>query len=244
MRFAIAFGFFALALGTLAVRTVLDNGWLLAVFEGDVAVCFLGFAVIYGLRASGIEIEQKLDRSPWSPAIRLVLLPELALGVLVLFVSRWFDREGLLNPLADRIFIGRLPFASERSKLRAAGVDAVLNLCWEFPRLSKVDRDSDFLSAHVPILDASPPTDRQFREAVEIIARWRAEGRCVLIHCAQGHGRTATISAALLVSLGLANDAEQALAMIKAARPLASPSPGQKAALVHFCSKHPSVEGH
>jgi diacylglycerol kinase (ATP) len=244
MRFAIAFGVIGLTLGTLAVRTTFEHGWLLAFVEGDLSLCFLGLAVIYGLRATGIEIERILDKPGWSPLIRLVLLPQLALGSVVLFVGRWFDREGLLNPLADGIFVGQLPFPSERSKIEAAGIGAVLNLCWKYPPASKLNRASDLISAHVPILDACPPTDRQFREAVETVERWRSEGRCVLIHCAQGHGRTATVSAAVMVRLGLAVDVAQALAMVQAARPLAKPSSEQKAALIRFCGIHPLLQDH
>jgi protein-tyrosine phosphatase len=56
----------------------------------------------------------------------------------------------------------------------------------------------------------------------------------VLIHCAQGHGRTATIAAAVLARLELAADAEEALSRIRAVRPFAIPSREQKAALIRY----------
>jgi hypothetical protein len=64
--------------------------------------------------------------------------------------------------------------------------------------------------------------------------QWHATGWCVLIHCAQGHGRTATIAAAVLVRLELAADAEEALARVRAVRPFAVPSREQKAALMQY----------
>jgi hypothetical protein len=76
----------------------------------------------------------------------------------------------------------------------------------------------------------------QFQAAVTTVAKWRAADRCVFIHCAQGHGRTATITAAGLVELALAPDVDQALARIRAARRFASPSGHQKAALVRYLS--------
>ena len=86
------------------------------------------------------------------------------------------------------------------------------------------------------ILDGSAPTDAQFRAAVTTVAKWRAADRCVFIHCAQGHGRTATITAAILVELELAVDFEQALSRVRAARPFAYPSGEQKAALIRYLS--------
>jgi hypothetical protein len=239
MRFAIAFGICGLVFVALAIRQADERhafGWVLVAVEADLATCLLSLSVIYGLNSTGFEVEDILQRGGWSPVVRAILLPYLALGVLVLFVSRWFDREGLLNPLAPGLSIGRLPFPFERAGLRAVGIDAVLNLCWEFPRLSGVDREPGLMTARIPILDGMPPTDRQFIEAVETVERWLAEGRSVLIHCAQGHGRTATIAAAVLVRLGLARDVREALALVKSARPLARPSSPQERALIRYCS--------
>jgi protein-tyrosine phosphatase len=86
----------------------------------------------------------------------------------------------------------------------------------------------------VPILDAGAPTESQFQTAVEVVTQWRATGRSVLIHCAQGHGRTATIAAAVLVRLQLAADAGEALSRVRAVRPFAIPSREQKAALMKY----------
>lgn len=222
MRFAVVFGFLGAA--TLAIAARSAGGWgLLAIAELYLGACFLTLAAIYGLRAAGLNVEAALDRPVVSLIARAVLLPYPIIGAVALYISRWFDREGLFNPVAPGLFIGRLPFPNELPQLRPAGIDAVLNLCWEFPRLSGVDR--------APLLDGSPPTDGQFERAVQRVSQWRVEGRNVLIHCAQGHGRTATITAAVLIRLGLASDVDEALALIRAARPFAKPSRGQLAAL-------------
>lgn len=237
MRYALVFGLLGGALLALAARSVglADGAWRpRALGELYLAVCFLTLASVYGLREVGVEVEDLLVRPVWSILARAVLLPYLLVGAAVLFMSRWFDREGLLNPLAPGLFIGRLPFPSELPKLRAAGIGAVLNLCWEFPRLSGMDGELDVQTAHAPILDGAPPSDRRFEEAIQRVEQWRAEGRSVLIHCAQGHGRTATIAAAVLIRLGLASDIDEALSMIQAARPLAKPSRQQKAALRRY----------
>jgi Dual specificity phosphatase, catalytic domain len=255
MRFMLVFGLLGMFLAALAVRLARDaHGawWWLVGTESYFASCFLAVAAIYGLRTVGLSVEDIPRRSIGSFILRAVLLPYLALGGATLYFARWFDSEGLLNPVVPGLCIGRLPFLWERTRVRDAGVQAVMNLCWEFPRLSSVDRDSGLEAAHVPILDGSAPTERQFQAAVEVVMRWHATGRCVLIHCAQGHGRTATIAAAVLARLELAAavlarlelaaDAEDALSRIRAVRSFAVPSREQKAALIRYLAST-KIEG-
>jgi predicted protein tyrosine phosphatase len=237
MRFMFVFGLLGMILAALAIRLARDahgGWWWLVGADGYLGSCFLAVAAIYGLRPAGFSVEDIPRRSIGSFILRVILLPYLALGGATLYFARWFDSEGLLNPVAPGLFIGRLPFPSERTRVRDAGVQAVLNLCWEFPRLSQVDRDPRLATIHVPILDAGAPTESQFQTAVEVVTQWRATGRSVLIHCAQGHGRTATIAAAVLVRLQLAADAGEALSRVRAVRPFAIPSREQKAALMKY----------
>jgi hypothetical protein len=237
MRFMFVFGLLGMFLAALAMRLTRDaHGawWWLVSAAGYLASCFLAVAAIYGLRAAGFSVEDIPRRSVESFILRAILLPYLALGGATLYFARWFDSEGLLNPVAPGLFIGRLPFPWECASVRNAGVQAVLNLCWEFPRLSRLDRDPRLATVHVPILDAAAPTGSQFQTAVDVVTRWHATGWCVLIHCAQGHGRTATIAAAVLVRLELAADAGEALARVRAVRPFAVPSREQKAALMQY----------
>ena len=237
MRFTLAFGFLGLILAGLAVRLAghaSAGWWWLVGAETYLAICFLAIAAVYGLRTAGISVEGKCVRSTPLVLSRVILLPYVAFGALALYIGRWFDSEGLLNPVAQGLYIGRLPFPADQAQVRDAGVQAVLNLCWEFRRHSGIDREPGLETAQVSILDGAAPTDEQFQTAVRIVAEWRAAGRCVLIHCAQGHGRTATITAAVLVRLGLAPGVEEALSEVRAARHFAYPSREQKAALIRY----------
>ena len=66
-----------------------------------------------------------------------------------------------------------------------------------------------------PTLDAEPPDPALFRSLVQRLRD--QEG--VLVHCASGHGRSATLAAALLIARGLASSVAEAEAMLRARRP-------------------------
>jgi hypothetical protein len=242
MRFAIVFGLLGLILVVSILRQVRDAAgawWLLVAYEAYLAVCILALAVTYGLRHAGLPVEGLFAHPVWSPTHRAILLPYAVLAGLTLYLSRWFDREDLMNPVGPGLFVGRLPFPSEHPRLADAGITAVLSLCWEFPLLPAPSKTSGLEVACVPILDGCPPSNRQFREAMERVALWRAEGRTVLIHCAQGHGRSATIAAAVLCRLGVSPDVEGALTLIRTSRPRARPSRSQREALEGFLDLPP-----
>jgi len=64
--------------------------------------------------------------------------------------------------------------------------------------------------------------------------------KVVLVHCAQGHGRTAVFAACWLVHHGHAPDADAAIAACVAARPGVSMSPVQRAFVRDFVARrHP-----
>jgi protein-tyrosine phosphatase len=58
----------------------------------------------------------------------------------------------------------------------------------------------------------------------------------VYIHCAFGRGRSATIAAAVCLRLGLARDADGAVACVKAKRPVIRVRGEQFAALQRYAS--------
>jgi len=53
----------------------------------------------------------------------------------------------------------------------------------------------------------------------------------VLVHCANGHGRSALFVAGLLVDLELVESFEEGLDIVKQCRPLAVPNSGQLATI-------------
>lgn len=237
MRYALTFGTLGMVLALTAVRTAGEaagGGRLLVAVQAYLAVCLLTLATVYGLRHLGVPVEDLLARRGWSWGARALLLPYHALARTTLLVTSRLSREAMMCRVGPGFHVGRMPFPWEHERLADGRVDAVLSLCWEFPPRPHRRGAGMLEVACVPILDGSPPSDRQFREAIAWVeGQWRA-GRTVLIHCAQGHGRSATVAAAVLCRLGLAADAEDALAQILRARPHAKPSRAQRDALRRF----------
>jgi hypothetical protein len=231
MRYALALGILATGLVVVAVEQMTRVGglwWVLIGIELYLAASFFTLSAIYGFHHAGRPIEEAWMRPGRRGLAAMLLFPYRALGRLTLRLSR----EKAISLVAPRLYIGRLPFPREYAKLNGSGITAILNLCAEFPPLNSKQPGLTF--AHVPILDGTAPAERQFLAALELIANWYAEGQVILIHCAQGHGRSATIAAAALCRLDHDIDADGALALIRTARPGARPSRGQCEALVKF----------
>jgi hypothetical protein len=242
MRFAITFGILGAVLIGSTLRLMSSaHGmqWIVVALEGYCGVCLILLASLYALRHAGIPVE---DTCGWVSAIaiviRAILFPYSILAATTLYLSRWLSRENLMDSIATGLYVGRYPFRADASLLQRAGVDAVLDLCWELPHRSRNAGMLGAVSAYVPILDGCPPSERQFREATQLVGGWRVEGRTVLIHCAQGHGRSATVAAAVLCDLAIASNGPEAIAMIRAARPRARPSSEQAAGLLRFLSRY------
>lgn len=109
MRFVFAFGLCGTVLAALAVRLARQatgGWWAIVAVEVYISACLVSVAATYGLRAAGVSVEDYLLLPGWSLVIRATLLPYLATGVIALYLARWFDREGLLNPVAPGLYMG------------------------------------------------------------------------------------------------------------------------------------------
>lgn len=87
-----------------------------------------------------------------------------------------------------------------------------------------------------PMLDTGTASEDSFERLVRRVAAWQEP---VYIHCAQGHGRTGLIAAAVLVANGHAKTAEEAVAMLERARPRLSLGKSQLAFLTRIIPGKP-----
>ncbi len=117
--------------------------------------------------------------------------------------------------LTKRVWIGRRLSEAAAREAVGEGVTAVVDLCEEF---SEADCFRSLKYLQVPILDLTAPTREQMRCAVEFIERESRSG-IVYVHCKVGYSRTGAVAGAYLLSSGLAGSVEEAVALLRVARP-------------------------
>ena len=86
---------------------------------------------------------------------------------------------------------------------------------------------------HLPTEDCCAISARHIRDGVAFAVEGMARGERVFIHCQYGIGRSAMLALCVLVARGLAP--LEAMARLKDARSVSSPSPEQLAAFVRYC---------
>jgi hypothetical protein len=112
----------------------------------------------------------------------------------------WTRGQEPWQHLADGVWIGRAPF-------RAGPFASVVDLTAEMP--VRAER-------HVPVLDLTVPRADQMAAAVAAI---EASPRPVLVCCALGYSRSATVAAVWLMRAGHAASVEDAVAKVRRVRP-------------------------
>ena len=162
-----------------------------------------------------------------SPLNLLVLLPYVCLAWIVWALLAIFSREAPAHEVAPGIWVGRRPRKTELP----AGVELIIDLTCELWEPRSVRTFCSYVSC--PTLDAGMPSFEKVTGAIRM-----AKGP-ILIHCAQGHGRSALVAARMLIDRGISEDAENAISKIAAVRSGVRLSRSQMHA---FLTKHPCKE--
>lgn len=99
---------------------------------------------------------------------------------------------------------GHAPMSYDQlDRLKKAGIDAIINLCAEFPDLPLIEQKAGFDVYYLPIEDEEVPKMESMDDALEWIDESIYLGKKVLVHCRHGIGRTGTIVSAYLLRKGL-----------------------------------------
>jgi protein-tyrosine phosphatase len=183
------------------------------------AAVMLATAVVYLAHAPG-ALGKRPDGTiawwgwlAWAPLFAYMrLLHELARGL---------TDESVANEVAPGVWVGRRPRRHELPP----GIAIVVDLCAELPEAPGVADGRRYLS--IPTLDATSPPPPEIARAVDAVL---AANGPMFIHCAFGHGRSATVAAAVLVRRGDAtlDDVERKL---RACRPRIGLNAHQRRAL-------------
>lgn len=88
--------------------------------------------------------------------------------------------------------------------LKEQGIEAIVSLTETSLRKDKILLPwlDEFEYRHIPIVDHAAPEQSQIDECVEFIKMMRGQKKPILVHCAGGYGRTGTMLACYLVSIG------------------------------------------
>jgi protein-tyrosine phosphatase len=165
---------------------------------------FLPFASILAILAGMNPIHWLFDK--FFPIIRFTY--EKILG------QRWFDE------ITPQLWLGGAPhYKRDYDFLLTQGITAVLNIRAEREDDTALYQKHNISYLQLKVLDVTVPPPDIITEGVQWLKEQAADGRIVLVHCAKGRGRSATVFAAYLMQeKGMSF--EEANALMKGKRPL------------------------
>jgi hypothetical protein len=212
-KYAIAFLVLACVAAMLAFAGWEIIGWPAFLF-GYAGLSFVLLSIAYfGVGARLLLKRSTGERSAWG---YLLFAPYFLLNALTFRLYKLFSRELAYAEVAARLFFGRRLTTREAHVAESLGWIAVLDLAVEFvevPALRKLPGYRSF-----PVLDATAPTEEQLREAVAWLNEAVKVGP-VYIHCALGHGRTACVVVAYLLTVGLVPTVTEGIRLLRSFRP-------------------------
>jgi protein-tyrosine phosphatase len=195
------------------VGLYLGGGSLLLLWPG--VACFLVGLAYAGLGAAVFGKSANGTLPPWT---WVLLLPYLAFTWAIWKLKRKVSKEPFYNEVAPGLWVGRRVLGGELPE----GVQVIADVTCEFAEPTTALVVCDYRS--LPTLNYSVPSRAAFEALVSELAG--REG--VYIHCAQGHGRSATLATGVLLKKGLAQTREEAVAMVVRARPKVHLEPCQE----------------
>lgn len=116
-------------------------------------------------------------------------------------VSRRLGRWSTV--IDDTVVLGGAPFGFAKipHKLHDEyNVVGVINMCEEYRGPAKIYDALGMEELWLPTTDHFEPSVNDMKKAVEFIQKYREEGKKVYIHCRAGHGRSAAITYAWILS--------------------------------------------
>lgn len=216
MKYAVLLTLLGVAQSALAAQ-YRGIAWLL-VWSG---VSFIVVGAAYA--GAGPGVFGKRPDGTMRAANVLLLLPYLLFTRTVWFLQTRLSREPARSEVLPGLWLGRRVGAAELPP----DTRLVVDLTAEFPEPRAVRTGCSYLC--LPVLDYTAPDERALQEVVLRVTA--CDEGVVYIHCALGHGRSALVTAAVLLGRGATGDAAEAERLVKAARPGVELSVVQRALL-------------
>lgn len=106
--------------------------------------------------------------------------------------------------VTENLATGPAPMSYDHlDHLKAAGIDAIMNLCAEYSDLHDIESSQGFEVHYLPIEDEETPQLQALDAAMDWLDESIYLGKKVYVHCHYGIGRTGTIISAYLLRRGL-----------------------------------------
>ncbi|QDU96489.1 dual specificity protein phosphatase family protein [Lignipirellula cremea] len=214
MKYGLAFANLAALIAIVAIG---KGGWCYLLLWP--ALSFALVAVAYF--GAGVVVFGKRPNGKLAGCRAILLAPFLAYLTVVWHVVRYFSREEAFHSLTETVFVGRRLLSHERP----SSFDHIVDLTCEFNEPRRM-RSSGYLA--FPILDGHYPAAEALRQMAARVAQFDG---VIYIHCAQGHGRTATFAIAWLLHQGICQSVDDAENYVLQRRPAAHLNPAQRAML-------------
>lgn len=198
----------AVGSGELLLATLLPSPAHLLVGWVGATTCLIALAI--GLGRTGLLGKSAAGLLPWWSYLLFSPWHLVVRGS----AAQSRRKEPVVQELAPGWFLGGWPAPP-------GPYHAVLDLTCELPR--RLEAESYLC---LPTWDGTAPHPDRLDRA----ARWLVEQRRagpVLVHCAHGHGRSATVLAAAWVLAGVQPSWQEAIQQMREARPSVRPNPAQ-----------------
>lgn len=167
-----------------------------------------------------------------SPLSYIQYGPYLILYSLLLLYFRLDRRHRPYTEIEPGLYLGCRLLPGDKANAEQVCLEATLDLTAEWPEVGFLRTSGTYYC--LPTLDATSPTVDQLTAGAHWIAEQRGAGKTVYIHCAFGHGRSATVLAAYLLYAGKVTTPEEAFDLLKGQRPGVTFSKIQWAALRQY----------
>lgn len=161
----------------------------------------------------------------------LLLWPYLAANYASLLAWRWMSRQPPYQQIVPGLFLGGRLLNRDRRLVENLGFQTVVDLTCEFSEVSFLRTVPAYRC--LPLLDGTAPSPTLLAMVIDYIRQRLAVGP-VYVHCAMGHGRSATVVMGYLVVSGAVPDLAAALHLVRSIRPAVRPKPCQHRCLEQY----------